>query len=158
MDILDLPQAVNVIGLECVVFRSALTLLMDTITTDATVSNPATYAWNVTGSNGVSYTTTNVANFEDDVTNLTLPLAPFNANQEPVALNLVLDLDDGTCQNQQSWVEVVDVYPNPKVSLATDNDGGNDWQPAAGARRFMDRQCRPVYTASGDGHLECPVE
>ena len=156
VDILDLPQAVNVMWSDSVLCsESALTLLMDTITTDATVSNPATYAWNVTGSNGVSYTTTNVANFEDDVTNLILPLAPFNANQEPVALNLVLDLDDGTCQNQQSWVEVVDVYPNPKVSLATDNDVcvGNDWQGQLSGASDVSwtGNADSVYTASGDG-------
>ena len=106
------------------------TLNLDDISTDAALTDPATYTWSVTGSNGVTYTVSNADTFEDEVIDLDLPEAPFDASLAPVTLDLVLDMDDGTCQSQESWTEAVAVYPTPEVSLVTDNDVcvGADWE------------------------------
>ena len=131
IDILDLPEAVNAMWSDNVLCTGqALTLNLDDITTDAALTDPATYTWSVLGSNGVTYTVSNLGNFEDEVIDLLLPDAPFDASLEPVTLDLVLDVTDGTCQSQQSWTEAVAVYPNPEVSLVTDNDVcvGTDWE------------------------------
>ena len=131
IDILDLPEAVNVMWSDDVLCSGqVLTLNLDDISTDAALTDPATYTWSVLESNGVTYTVSNVGNFEDEVIDLLLPDAPFDASLEPVTLDLVLDVDDGTCQSQQSWTEAVAVYPNPEVSLVTDNDVcvGTDWE------------------------------
>ena len=131
IDILDLPEAVNAMWSDNVLCAGqVLTLNLDDITTDAALTDPATYTWSVLGSNGVTYTVSNLGNFEDEVIDLLLPDAPFDASLEPVTLDLVLDVTDGTCQSQQSWTEAVAVYPNPEVSLVTDNDVcvGTDWE------------------------------
>ena len=133
IDILDLPVAVNATWSDTALCSGqVLTLNLDDITTDAALTDPSTYTWSVTGSNGESYTVSNADTFEDEVNDLVIPDAPFDAGLAPVSLALVLNMDDGTCQSQQSWNDVVAVYPNPEVQLVTDNDvcDGSDWAGA----------------------------
>ena len=130
IDILDLPVAVNATWSDDVLCSGeVLNLNLDDIDTDAALTDPATYSWIVTGSNGESYTVSNTDALEDEVIDLVIPDAPFDAGLAPVTLDLVLNMDDGTCQSQQSWDDVVEVYPNPEVQLVTDNDvcDGSNW-------------------------------
>lgn len=95
--------------------------------------NGVDYTWSAEGSNGIDYTVVPGAGLESTVTGLTSQSIAnefFNAPALPVALSFTLDLDDGVCQNQEVWMEVVNVYRKPKVSNTSDNDVcmGSDWQ------------------------------
>ena len=63
-------------------------------------------------------------------------------------------------KTSSQWVEVVDVYPNPKVSLATDNDVcvGNDWQGQLSGASDVSwtGNADSVYTACGSTVLPSP--
>lgn len=131
VDIWDLPNAVGTAWSEdALCSGQVLTLTVDDISTDPSATLPASYSWTVTGSNGEVYPTSSVGILSDEVSGLDLADMPFDPGFNPVLLDLVLDIDDGTCQNQQSWVDVVALYPNPSVTLTSDNDVcvGTNWQ------------------------------
>ena len=134
VDVWDLPVSQGVAWSEDhICTDDEVVLNIGGFDSDPSNTSDVDYTWSAEGSNGIDYTVVPGMGLESTVTGLTSQSITnefFNAPALPVALSFTLDLDDGTCQNQEVWTEVVNVYRKPKVSNTSDNDVcmGSDWQ------------------------------
>ena len=136
IDVLDLPEAQNVawsppsLG---VCSGNDVTVDMDAPLVDATLDlTGLTYSWGATGSNGDTYTvTSDPGSFTDVISGISVPNAPWDPSLTANAITFVLTLDDGTCMSTTTYNELINVYPNPTVTMpsSTDDDVcvGQDW-------------------------------
>ena len=83
------------------------------VTDDQTNADAVTYEWEITASDGATYTAISAVDFDASVEGIVVPDAAFSDFSDPVALNLALTMSDGNCSSNQSWENEVDVYPNP---------------------------------------------
>ena len=133
VDIWEPPLAGN-LTVSTPTLCSGATLNLDLdgfVTDDQTNADAVTYEWEITASDGATYTALSAVDFDASVEGIVVPDAAFSDFSDPVALNLALTMSDGNCSSNQSWENEVDVYPNPLVTYPDPDDrkvcSGDDW-------------------------------
>ena len=119
VDIWDPPAAENfTVSDEVLCSGSTLGLTLDGFVTDDELgSGTVDYTWSVTGSNGLAYAATNVGALQDEISTIDIQEVAFADYSGPVAISIVLTMDDGTCTSHETWENHVEVFPNPRVIL-----------------------------------------
>lgn len=106
-----------------------IVLTLDGFDSDPSNTNAVSYTWTATNSGGTNFPLSAGPALVDTVTGITVTNEFFDA-AVPGTLTFTLDMNDGTCSSQETWLDVVNVYPAPKVTNTSDNDVcvGSDWQ------------------------------
>ena len=166
IDVLDLPEAQNVIWSPAslgVCSGNDVTVNMDAPSVDATLDlTGLTYSWEATGSNGDNYqVTSDPAVYTDVVSGITVPNAPWDPAMTANAITLALTLNDGTCTSMTTYSDLIDVYPNPTVTMpsSTDDDVcvGQDWTgmlSGASELQWLSPTTSTLYATNSTGPTE----